>query len=211
MQDLIHARRRDLRTRQHHRNDRDHHKGHDDHRRIARKSDHVADLHMSGVDALGAEPLDHDRDAVHDERHNRPHERHGTVDEQLRVHERGARGIEALLLMPLAVEGADDRQTGQDLAADEVDIVHALLHGAKLRHGDLHQHAHEQQHRRDSQRDDPAEAGLCARDHDDAAEPDDRRVEHDAHEHHAHRLDLRDIVRAARDERGRGELVHLGR
>ena len=27
--------------------------------------------------------------------------------------------------MPLAVEGTDDRQTGQDLAADEVDIVHA--------------------------------------------------------------------------------------
>ena len=113
--------------------------------------------------------------------------------------------------MLLAVEGADDRQTGQDLAADKVDIIHTLLHGAKLRHGDLHQHAHEQQHRRDSQRDDPAEPGLCARDHDDAAEPDDRRIEHDAHEHHTHRLDLRDIVRAARDERGCGELIHLSR
>ena len=112
--------------------------------------------------------------------------------------------------MLLAVEGADDRQTGQDLAADEVDIIHTLLHGAKLRHGDLHQHAHEQQHRRNGQRDDPAETGLCAHDHDDAAEPDDRRIEHDAHKHHAHRLDLRDVVRAARDERGCGELIHLG-
>ena len=112
--------------------------------------------------------------------------------------------------MLLAAERADDRQAGQHLAADEVDIVHALLHGAKLRHGDLHQHADEQQHRRDGQRDDPAEAGLRARDHDDAAEADDRRIEHDAHDQHAHRLDLHDVVRAARDERGRRELVHLG-
>ena len=70
--------------------------------------------------------------------------------------------------------------------------------------------ADKQQHRRDGQRDDPAEAGLRARDHDDAAEADDRRIEHDAHDQHAHRLDLRDVVRAARDERGRRELVHLG-
>ena len=60
------------------------------------------------------------------------------------------------------------------------------------RHGDLHEHADEQQHRRDGQRDDPAEAGPGACDHDDAAEADDRRVEHDAHDQHAHRLDLRD-------------------
>ena len=114
------------------------------------------------------------------------------------------------LLVPLAVKRADDRQTGQHLAADEVDVVHALLHGAKLRHGDLHEHADEQQHRRDGQRDDPAEAGSGARDHDNAAEADDRRIEHDAHDQHAHRLDLRDVVRGARDERGRRELVHLG-
>ena len=209
-QNLVHARGRDLGTRQEHRHNRDHHESHDDERGIGRKGDHVADLHIAGVDAFRAEPLDHDRDAVHDERHDRAHERHGPVDEQLRIHERRARSAEALLLVPLAVERADDRQAGQHLAADEVDIVHTLLHGAKLRHGDLHEHADEQQHRRDGQRDDPAEAGPGACDHDDAAEADDRRVEHDAHDQHAHRLDLRDVVRGARDERGRREPVHLG-
>ena len=209
-QNFVHARGRDLGARQEHRHDRDHHEGHDDERGVGRKGDHVADLHIAGVDAFRTEPLDHDRDAVHDERHDRAHERHGPVDEQLRFHERRARGVEAFLLVPLAVERADDRQTGQHLAADEVDVVHALLHGAKLRHGDLHEHADEQQHRRDGQRDDPAEAGFRTRDHDNAAEADDRRIEHDAHDQHAHRLDLRDVVRGARDERGRRELVHLG-
>ena len=125
-QNFVHARGRYLGARQEHRHDRDHHEGHDDERRIGRKGDHVADLHVAGVDAFRAEPLDHDRDAVHDERHDRAHERHGPVDEQLRVPERRARSAEALLLVPLAVERADDRQAGQHLAADEVDIVHAL-------------------------------------------------------------------------------------
>ena len=158
---------------------------------------------------MAAEPHDADRHKVHDEHHKRHHERHDAVREQLRFHQARARLVEAILLMLLAVERPHDRKAHEHLARHEVHAVDQLLHDLELRHGDLDEHHEDERNREDGDDDDPAHREVGARDHDDAADCEDGRVENHAQQHHGDHLDLLDIVGPTRNQRRRAKRLNF--
>ena len=209
-QHLVHALGRHVGARQHDGDHADHEEAHDDDHRVGDERDEVARLDGAVVDVAAAHPYDEHRHAVHDEHHQGHHERHDAVREQLRLHELGGSLVEALLLVGLAVERADDGQAREDLARHEVHAVDEGLHDLELGQRHAHQHHDEHEDDRHGQDDDPAHGEVRARNHDDAADGEDGRVQHHAQQHDGDHLHQLDVVRAARDERGGRETLHLG-
>ena len=197
-------------TRQHDREHADHEEAHDDNHRVGDERDEVACLERARVDGMAAEPHDADRHEVHDEHHERHHERHDAIREQLRFHQARTRLIEALLLMLLAVERPHDRKAHEHLARHKVHAVDELLHDLELRHGDLDEHHEDERNREHGDDDDPAHREVGARDHDDAADCEDGRVEDHAQQHHGDHLDLLDIVGPTRNQRRRAKRLNFG-
>ena len=105
-----------------------HQEGHDDLHGVGDECNHLAHLHISGIHGLAAEPDDEQAGAVHDEGHKGHHGHHGAVGEQLGAHQLPAGGIKALFLKGFAAECTHRHHAGQDLAADEVQLVHQGLH-----------------------------------------------------------------------------------
>jgi len=124
---------------QHHGHHGQHQEGHDDLHRVGDEGDHLAHLHIARIDGLAAEPDDEQTGAVHDEGHKGHHGDHGAVGEQLGAHQLAAGLVEALFLKFFAAERAHRHHAGQDLAADEVQLIHQGLHDLELRHGEIHQ------------------------------------------------------------------------
>ena len=158
---------------------------------------------------MAAEPHDADRHEVHDEHHERHHERHDAIREQLRFHQARTRPIEALLLMLLAVERPHDRKAHEHLARHKIHAVDELLHDLELRHGDLDEHHEDKRDREHGDDDDPTHREVGARDHDDAANCENGRVENHAQQHHGDHLDLLDIVGPTRNQRRRAKRLNF--
>ena len=200
---------RDIGAREHDREHADHEEAHDDDHRVGDERDEVACLERARVDGMAAEPHDADRHKVHDEHHKRHHERHDAVREQLRFHQARARLVEAILLMLLAVERPHDRKAHEHLARHEVHAVDQLLHDLELRHGDLDEHHEDERDREHGDDDDQTHREVGARDHDDAADCEDGRVENHAQQHHGDHLDLLDIVGPTRNQRRRAKRLNF--
>ena len=83
------------------------------------------------------------------------------VGEQLGAHQVFVGLVEALLLKLFTAEGTHRHDAGQNLAADEVQPVHQLLHDLELGHGHTHQEEDEQQQNGHIQHDDPGKAGAA--------------------------------------------------
>ena len=105
----------------------------------------IAHLHVAQIDPLGAEPDDHDADAVHQKHHDGHHKGHHPVGEQLGSGQVAVGGVKALLLMLFAAEGANHRHAGKNLAADQIQPVYQGLHLFEFGHG--HHHQHDDHHR----------------------------------------------------------------
>ena len=112
--------------------------------------------------------------------------------------------------MLLAAERADDRQAREQLARHQVHPVDELLHDLELRHGHLHEHAHDHRDSGNRGNDDPAHGQVGARNHDDAADGQDGRVQHHAQQHDGDHLHELHVVGAARDQRCGAERLDLG-
>ncbi len=186
-----------------------HQEGHDDLHGVGDECDHLAHLHGAVVHGLAAEPDDQQAGAVHDEGHKGHHGNHGTVGEQLGAHQVCVGLVEALLLKLFAAEGTHRHDAGQNLAADEVQPVHQLLHDLELGHGHtVIRTEDEQQQNGHGQHDDPGKAGAAVR-HADAANAQNGRIGHHAQQHDADELHLLDIVGGAGDERCGGKILDL--
>ena len=183
---------------------------HDDDHGVGDERDEIAGLHGARGHALSAEPHDGHRGEVHHKHHGGHHEGHGAVGEQLGITQLARGGVEAVLLEALAVEGAHHRQAVQHLAGHEVHAIDERLHDFEPRQREAEQNGDDREDHGHGEHDDPPQLGVGDHDHDHAADGEDGGVEHHAHHHGAHVLDEGDIVGAARDERGRRELVDLG-
>ena len=197
-------------ARQHDGEHADHKEAHNDDHGVGDERDEVAGLQIACIDGVATEPDNAHRHQVHDEHHERHHEGHHAISEQLRLHQARVRLIEARLLVLLAAERADDRQAREQLARHQVHPVDELLHDLELRHGRLHEHAHDHRDGGNRRDDDPAHGQVGARDHDDAADSQDRRVEHHAQQHDGDHLHELHVVGAARDQRCGAERLDLG-
>ena len=107
-QDLVNATCRNIGARQHDRNHADHQKRHDNNHGVRDEGDHVTGLNRARIDVGSAHPHDKNRNGIHNQHHCRHHECHGPVREQLRAIQRRACLVEALFLILLPIECADD-------------------------------------------------------------------------------------------------------
>ena len=187
----------------------DHQEGHDDLHGIGDEGDHVAHLHGSGIDPVSAEPDDHHSDTVHDQHHGRHHDIHDPVGEQLGFHQVLIGRIKPVFLVFFPVEGTDDGKPGQDFPRHQVQAVHQRLHLLKFGHCYSEKRHHQHKNRHHSHNDDPAEPGPGSRHSDDAANADDRRIEHHTKQHDLHHLYLLNVVGASGDQGRDGEFVQL--
>ena len=189
---------------------------HDDLHGVAGEHDHVGEGgeligQVGRVDEVGADPVDGQHEPVHDGVHQRHHDGHGTVGEQLGVGEFLVGLGEFGFLVVFGVVGAYHAQTGQVFACHQVDVVGQALHGFELRHDEEHDHADggHQYHDGDAGGDRPFEA--FAGDLADGPYGHDRRFD-DHHEAHGdEHLNLRDVIGGTGDERCGGESAHFGR
>ena len=158
---------------------------------------------------MSAKPDDHDGHAVHDQHHGGHHDIHDPVGEQLGFHQIFIGRIEPFLFIFFPIEGTDDGKAGQDLPRHQIQAVHQSLHLSELRHRHEQKRHHQYKNRHHGNYDDPAESGAGSRHPDDAANADDRSVEHHTQQHDLHHLHLLDIVGASGDQRRDGEFVQL--
>ena len=131
------------------------------------------------------------------------------VGEQLGAHQVFVGLVEALLLKLFTAEGTHRHDAGQNLAADEVQPVHQLLHDLELGHGHTHQEEDEQQQNGHIQHDDPGKAGAAVQHMQHAANAQNGRIGHHAQQHDADELHLLDVVGGAGDERCGGKILDL--
>ena len=186
-----------------------HEEAHDDDHGVGEERGHLAHLHHALIHAVCRHPDDEDGHAVHDEHHEGAHDGHDAVGEQLRGVEIMVGLVESGLLVLLPGEGTDGHDAAEHLPGDQVDTVHQGLHDLEFGNDDGSEDAHTGEEQRYGQDDDPAHSRGGVEHHDDAAEGQDGGVEHHPQEHDDEHLDLRDVVGAAGDEGGRGELHHL--
>ena len=177
--------------------------------RVGDEGDHLAHLHVAGIHGLAAEPDDEQAGAVHDKGHKGHHGDHGAVGEQLGAHQLLAGLVKALFLEGLAAERAHRHHAGQNLAADEVQLVHKGLHDLELRHRDVHQEHDEAEQQDHVQHDDPGKAGVALHDMEHTADAQDGRIGHHAQQDDADELHLLDVVGGAGDEGSGGEILNL--
>ena len=196
-------------TGKHHGHHGQHQERHDDLHGVGDECDHLAHLHVSCIHGLAAEPDDEQAGAVHDQGHKGHHGHHGTVGEQLGAHQLPAGSIKTLFLKGFAAECTHRHHTGQDLAADEVQLVHQRLHDLELGHGDAHQNRDEQKQSGHVQHDDPGKAGVALGDVHHAADAQNGGVGHHAQQDDTGKLHLLDIIGGAGDQGSSGEILDL--
>ena len=189
---------------------------HDDLHGVVGEHDHVGEhgelvLEPGGVDQVGADPVDGEHQTIQDGVHQRHHERHDAVGEQLGFGEVLVGLGELGLLVVLGIVGAHHAQAGEVFAGHEVDVVGQGLHRLELRHD--HGHHDGDGHQQDRHGDAGGERPFEAFAGDLAYGPygHDRRLDDELQTHGDEHLHLRDVVGGAGDEAGRGELAHLGR
>ena len=189
---------------------------HDDLHGVVGEHDHVGEhgelvLEPGGVDEVSADPVDGEHQAVQDGVHQRHHERHDAVGEQLGLGEILVGLGEFGFLVVLGIVGAHHTQAGEVLAGHEVDVVGELLHGLELRHDHGHHDddGHQQNHYGDSGGERPFEAFAGDLAHGPYCH--NRRFDDELQAHGDEHLHLRDVVGGAGDEAGGGELAHFGR
>ena len=186
-----------------------HQEGHDDLHGVGDEGNHLAHLHVAGIHGLAAEPDDQQAGAVHDEGHERHHGHHGPVGEQLGAHQFFAGLVEAFLFKGFAAEGTHRHDTGQDLAADEVQPVHQRLHDLEFGHGNVHQEDDQAEQERHVQHDDPCQARVALHHVHHAADTQNGRIGHHPQQDDADELHLLDVVGGAGDEGSGGEILDL--
>ena len=210
LEHLVDALGRYIGPRQEDEDDADHHERHDDDHGIRDERDHVAGLDGAVVDVRSSHPHDQNRNGVHDKHDRRLKQRHRPIREQLRIAQLARCRSESFLFVCAPSERPHDQNARKHLARDEVHAIDELLHAAELGHGDRKDDGEHHGDDDDSKHDDPAHGKIRAGNHDDAADREDRRIEHHAQHDDEHHLDLLDVVRAARDERRGGEAVDFG-
>ena len=194
--------------------DEDHHEGghhdsHDDLGEVAQECDQRADLHLSVVDPVGAEPQHGDARRVEDQDHDREEECLQPPGHERRVGEVGVDVAEPLRLGGFADEGAHHADAGDLLAEHAVDGVDAFLHLAELRHHPRHDHEDADHQHRDADRQDPRQPTVLANCHDDPADRSDRSGDEQGARHQHEHLHLLHVVGDAGDQRRCAELAHL--
>ena len=165
--------------------------------------------HGGGVDEHGADPVNGERQAAH-RRLDRGHEEHHrAVAHELVVGERVVHRIEAVLLVALGVVRAHDREAGEVLARDAVEVVGEALHAAepRCRDDEADRHHGEEHHDGDGRGSRPLPA--LAGDLGDRPHRRDGGLDEHLQAQDDERLDLHHIVRGARDETRRGEPANL--
>ena len=108
-QNLVNATSGNVGTRQHNRNHANHQERHDDNHGIGDEGNHVTGLNRARINIGSAHPHDKNRNSIHDQHHRGHHECHGPVREQLRTIQRRTCLVEALFLILLPIECADNR------------------------------------------------------------------------------------------------------
>ena len=189
---------------------------HDDLHGVVGKHHHVGEhgelvLEPGGVDEVSADPVDGEHQAVQDGVHQRHHERHDAVGEQLGLGEVLVGLGEFGFLVVLGIVGAHHAQAGEVLAGHEVDVVGQGLHDLELRHDHSHHDGdgHQQDRHGDAGGERPFEAFAGDLAHGPYGH--DRRLDDELQAHGDEHLHLRDVVGGTGDEAGGGELAHLGR
>src|SRR5665648_583286 len=210
LQHLLDALRRRRRARHHDEHDGRHEHGHQDLHDVREEGGEVADGHAVVGDLDAPEPHDGDRGEVEDGRQRRHHQREQPVDPERGVGEVQVSGVEALLLVADAGEGADHAHAAEHLARDLVDAIDLLLHRHEERDGAAQYETDEDGHDGDGDDDHGRERHVEAQRHDDAADGHDGRRDHDVEHHEHHHLHLLHVVGGAGDQRRRAEVVDLG-
>ena len=166
---------------------------------------------VGGVDQVGADPVHGKHKTVHDGVHQRHHEGHGTVGEQLGVGEFLVGLGELGFLVILGIVGAHHAQAGEVLARHKVDVIGQSLHGLELRHDENHEdrNGDQQHHYRDAGGERPFE--TVSRNLADGPNRHNRRFDNHHQSHGDEHLNLRNIVRGTRNQRGCGESAHFSR
>ena len=196
-------------ARQHNRNHRQHQEAHDNDHGIRDKRCQVTDLHGARVDVVSADPNNQNRNAVHDKHHNRHHKGHRTVGKQLGLKQILIRLIKALFLVLFPTECANRHNAGQHFTGDQIQAVYQLLHDFKFRHRDAGQRADARHHDNNGENNCPAHAGAGLDYHDNAADCDNRRVQHHAQQHDRNHLNLLNIIGRTRNQRRCRKFFHL--
>ena len=154
-------------------------------------------------------PDDQDRDAVHNDHHQRHHKGHGPIDKQVRPGQIQIRRVKPLFLVLFRAECPDHGKPGQDLPCHQVQPVYQLLHDLKLGHGYRKEQQDHKPDQEDCQPNDPGHGHIGPEYLVDPPCRQDRRIQYHAQQHDHEHLDLLDVVGAPGDERGRGKLVKL--
>ena len=211
VENLLDAPRRDRRPGDHHRHERRHHHRHEDLDEIGHEGRQGADLHLTGLDALGAEPEDGHRRDVEDDHHHREGERHEAAHGHGSVGVGAVGGGEPLPLEILAHEGPDHPNAGNLLAQDPVDRVDGGLHGREVRQHAGGDQPNREPKQRDGDGDQPRQARVFTQRHDDAADHHDRSRQHHRERHVDDRLHLGDVICVAGDQCWRTEAGQFAR
>ena len=196
-------------TGQHNGNHGNHQERHDDLHGVGDKRHHITDLHVAEIYAVCAKPDNRNRDHVHNQHHARHHKGHDAVGEQLGARQGDVGPVKALFLVLFTAECTDNRQTGQDLTGNQIEVIDERLHLLKARQRNAHQNGNQAHDRTNGDRDNPCHTGFGAHDAENTAHAQNRSIEHDAQQHNDDHLHLLDVVGRARDERRGGKLGHL--
>ncbi len=208
-QHLLDAFRAHLGTRNHHEHEGGHHHRHQDLHEIAEKRGERADLHLTGVDAVRAEPQHGDAGNVHHREHQREHQRHQLAEPQGDIGQFSVGHPEPALLVVVPDKRTDHSQPADLLAQDPVDGVEAFLHRpAQGPHPAHDQHDDRAEHRHDHDQQ-GGQSGILAQCQHNSAQAHDRRGDHQREAHQCQHLDLLDVVRGPGDQRGCAEPADL--
>ena len=158
---------------------------------------------------MSADPNNQNRNAVHDKHHHRQHKGHRAVGKQLGLKQILVCLIKALFLVLFPTECANRHNAGQHFTGDQIQAVYQLLHDFKFRHRNAGQRADARHHDNNGENNRPAHAGAGLDYHDNAADCDNRRVQHHAQQHDRHHLNLLNIIGGARNQRRCREFFHL--
>ena len=158
---------------------------------------------------MGSIPHNKNRNTVHYQHHDRHHKGHGAVNKQVCPGQIPVGAVKPLFFMFLCAEGADYRQSGQNLTGNEIQFIYKILENLKFRHGHNKEHQDYQRDQDYGKSNNPGHGHICLEHLNNSAYGQNRRIEHNPQKHYRKQLNLLDIIGASRNQRSGGEMVKL--
>ena len=189
--------------------ERDHHERAENLGHVVHEGHDLAELHASPGHTPSPEPEHDDDGRIHRERDRGREDGHDAHNLRRGARELAVRGCESSCFVIEAIEGLHDADSGEVFADHAVHPIDRRLYSAEkgIARTDVDQN--EDRDHRHYDAEDRRHARIEEDGHDDAARSQERRLDENPHGAVDEGLDLGDIVRQPRDDRGRVEAVQV--